>query len=121
MIENLPSIDSILLTTDLSTDAASAYGLAASLTHMYGGHLTVLSCIDTSSQYSDASLGTLEAPTIIPPQAVTNTYADVENALQECIAAHFDSARTDYHIVQAPVAVKQSIVSFSQEKKNLIC
>lgn len=117
MVKNFPSIHSIVLTTDLSTDSATAYGLAASLAQKYSCSLTILSCIDTSPQYSEASLGTLEAPSIIPPQVTKNLYADVENALRECIAEHFDSACTSYHILQAPVPVKHSIVTYLGEKK----
>lgn len=117
MNETIPSIRSIVLTTDLSIDSASAYGLAASLTKMYSSSLTILTCIDTSPQYSEASLGTLEAPAIIPPQALTNTYADVECALRECIVEHFDATHTNYHILQAPVPVKHSIVTYLDQKK----
>lgn len=115
MKKNLPSIRSILLTTDLSTDAASAYEMAASLMHAYSCPLILLSCIDTSPQYSEASLGTLEAPTLIPPQAFTEAYADVEQSLKECVSAYFDPSNTSYHIIQAPVPVKHSIVTYISE------
>ncbi len=117
MVGNLPSIHSIVLTTDLSTDSASAYSLAASLTQMYSCSLTILTCIDTSPQYSEASLGTLEAPAIIAPQSLTNAYADVENALRETLAEYFDTTRTNYYILQAPVPVRHSIVTYLDEKK----
>jgi nucleotide-binding universal stress UspA family protein len=114
---NLPIIRSILLTTDLSTDAARAHDMAASLMQAYGCKLTLLSCIDTSPQYSEASLGTLEAPALIPPQALTEAYSDVEQSLKECISSYFDPLHTSYHIVQAPVAVKHSIVTYIVESQ----
>jgi len=115
MQPNLTPIRSILLTTDLSTDASSAYGMAASLSQVYGCALTLLSCIDTSPQYSEANFGTMEAPAMAAPQALADAYSDVEKALQQCLSENFDRARTAYHIIQAPVAVKHSIINYVAE------
>jgi nucleotide-binding universal stress UspA family protein len=62
-------------------------------------------------------LGTLEAPALIPPQALTEAYSDVEQSLKECISSYFDPLHTSYHIVQAPVAVKHSIVTYIVESQ----
>jgi nucleotide-binding universal stress UspA family protein len=117
MLNDIPTIRSILLTTDLSTDAARAYRMAASLMRAYKCRLTLLSCVDTSPQYSEASLGTLEAPSLMPPQALTEAYADVEQSLKECISAYFEPSDTTYHILQAPMSVKHSIVHYIAESK----
>jgi nucleotide-binding universal stress UspA family protein len=112
MAKNRVSIRSILLTTDLSTDAASAYDLAASLMEAYRSSLTLLTCIDTSPQYSETNLGILEAPPTIAPQYITAAYADIESALKESLAEYFDPTHTSYRIIQAPIPVQHSITNF---------
>jgi nucleotide-binding universal stress UspA family protein len=112
MKPNIPTIRSIVLTTDLSTSAENAYGMAASLMRAYGCALTLLTCVDTSPQYSEASLGSLEAPIVIPPQALAENFTDLERSLKESLSAHFESSLATYHIVQAPVAVGHSIVTY---------
>jgi nucleotide-binding universal stress UspA family protein len=115
MFKNLVSIRSILLTTDLSTEAANAYELAASLMEAYQSSLTLLTCIDTSPHYSETSLGILEAPPTIPPQYATEAYANISGALKECLAEHFDQTRATFRIVEAPIQVKYSITNFISE------
>lgn len=113
----LHHIRSIVATTDLSPEAEQAYGMAASLMRAYDCPLTLLTCIDTSPQYSEASLGSIEAPIVLPPQATAEIYHDLEESLTRSISAHFESARAHYRIIQAPVAVGHSIVTYVTENE----
>ncbi|MFN4896667.1 MAG: universal stress protein [Pseudomonadota bacterium] len=115
MTDITPNIGSILLTTDLSPDAASAYGMARSLMRAYNCHLTLLCCIDTSPQFSEASFGSLESLGLISAETMKDNLANVERALKDCIATHFDPARSAYRVVDAPIPVKHSIVTFVQQ------
>jgi nucleotide-binding universal stress UspA family protein len=112
MVAELQRINSILVTTDLSPEAQCAFGMAASLMQAYGCSLTLLTCINTSPQYSEASLGAFEAPIALSPQTVTDTYNELEQSLKESLSDYFKSSRANYHIIQAPVAVEHSIVTY---------
>jgi universal stress protein E len=91
--------------------------MAASLMHAYDCPLTLLTCIDTSPQYSEASLGSIEAPLLLPPRVTGETYHDLEESLTKSISEHFESSRSNYRIIQAPVTVGHSIVTFITENK----
>jgi nucleotide-binding universal stress UspA family protein len=117
-VNTLPSFGSILLTTDLSPEASSAYAMVESLRRTYNSSLTVLACIDTSPLYLEASAGTIDSPTaIISPEALQRSYADVEASLKNLLAENFPGTRAHYHIIQAPSAVKHSIVTFARNNK----
>jgi len=117
-VNALPAFESILLTTDLSPEASSAYGIAESLRRTYNSALTVLACIDTSPLYLEASAGTIDSPTaIISPEALQRSYAEVETSLKNILSENFPGARAHYHIIQAPTAVKHSIVTFATNNK----
>jgi len=117
-VDALPTFDNILLTTDLSPEASGAYLTAASLRQAYNSALTLLACIDTSPLYLEASAGTIDSPTmIIPPEALQRSYAEVEVSIRDILTENFPGARANYHIIQAPTAVKHSIVSFATNNK----
>lgn len=112
-------IQTILITTDLSPEAASAYDMAASLQQVYNASITLLACIDTSPLYLEASAGTIDSPTaIISPEALQRGKEDLEHSLKEITSQHFAGGRSNYHIIQAPSPVKHSIVSFAINNKS---
>ncbi len=117
MTPELHQIKSIVVTTDLSPEAEQAYGIAASLMHTYGCSLTLLTCIDTLPQYSEASLGAIEAPALLSPNSQTERYKEIEESLKRSIAAYFESTNASYLIIQAPLAVGRSIVNYVYERK----
>ena len=121
-MDALLTFDNILVTTDLSPEASSAYRTAASLRRTYNSALTLLACIDTSPLYLEASAGTIDSPTaIISPEALQRSYAEVETSLRDVLTENFPGPRANYHIIQAPTSVKHSIVSFvTNNKPDLI-
>jgi nucleotide-binding universal stress UspA family protein len=117
MKSDIHAIQSIVVTTDLSPEAERAYEMAASLMRKYNCSLTLLACIDTSPQYSEATLGSIDAPLILPPQVSAETYHNLEESLKKSVTAYFESPDARYHIVQAPAAVGHSIVTYLAENK----
>lgn len=111
----ITTFNSIVLTTDLSADAASAYSMAASLSSTFGASLTLLTCIDTSPHLSEPGFGALEAPILNSPKSLVDEYAEIEHALQECITAHSLPPNTSYRIIQEASPVQHLIVNFISE------
>jgi len=108
-------IRSIVVTTDLSPEAEQAYGIAASLMQAYGCSLTLLTCIDTSPLYSEASIGAIAAPVVVSPNTATEIHNDLKESLKRSITAHFELTSANYHIIEAPRAVGHSIVDYVRE------
>jgi nucleotide-binding universal stress UspA family protein len=106
----------ILLTTDLSEDSVRAYGVAASLRQRYGASLTLLSCIDTSMQYSGAGLGALEVPPIYPAGQDTQQVKDLQKQIDEHIREYFAGTDLTVQIRQGPVPVEHSIIAYANEQ-----
>jgi nucleotide-binding universal stress UspA family protein len=112
-----PSFQRILLTTDLSPEAAGAYSYARSLAEQYGASLILLSCIDTSMQYAPGTVGALEVPSIYSPEDTAQQTASVAQALDQHIQTYFQGLSVSREVRPAPTPVEKTIVSFSDEHK----
>ncbi|MFO0417004.1 MAG: universal stress protein, partial [Pseudomonadota bacterium] len=85
----LPSIKKILLTTDLSQDATSAYPLAASLARAYQSQLIALTCIDTSLQYAPSGVGSIEVPSVFTSERMQELKNAMVRDMTEHLKTHF--------------------------------
>ena len=93
----------ILLTTDLSSDAAVAYPIAQSLAEKYGATIVLATFIDTSIQFGAPSA--FETPPVYLPEALTEMKARTEIQLKEELTKHFSKHPTS---VQVQGAVYES-------------
>jgi len=107
----------ILLTTDLSEDSVKAYNIARSLTERYGASLTLLSCIDTSMQYSSAGLGSLEVSPIYPSGQDTQAVKQIQNQLNEHIHEYFSGVALTAQVREGAVAVEHSIIAYANDQR----
>lgn len=109
------SFQRILVTTDLSNESVEAYVYARSLAERYGASLVILSCIDTSMQYSQGSVGTLEVPVIYGPSETAEQTAEIVRQLDAHLQQHFSGLTVTHEVLSAPTAVENTIVSYSNE------
>jgi nucleotide-binding universal stress UspA family protein len=83
----IPSPRKILVTTDLSTDAAVAYPLARSLAEAYKASLVLATFIDTSIQFGAPTA--FETPPLYLPEALAAMKERTESQMKEELAKHF--------------------------------
>ena len=107
----------IVLTTDLSQDSVKAYRVARSLMEHYGASLTLLSCIDTSMQYSSAGIGALEAPPIYPSDQDAQSLKELQKQLNEHIREYFSGLDLNVQVRQGAIPVEHSIISYVNDQK----
>ncbi len=105
----------ILLTTDLSDEAVKAYGYARSLAERYSASLSILSCVDTSLQYSHGGMGALEVPALYSAENIDELLARLHTDLRELSAAHFPGMSVIQEVRHAPIGVEQTITTFCLE------
>lgn len=106
----------ILLTTDLSVDSVKAYQVSRSLLEHYGASLTLLSCIDTSIQYSNTGVGALEVPPICAGGTDSQAVTDLQQQLSEQVREHFPGIELTIEVRQGAVPVEHSIITYANEK-----
>jgi nucleotide-binding universal stress UspA family protein len=107
----------ILLTTDLSEDSVKAYQVAHSLLEHYGASITLLSCIDTSIQYSNTGVGALEVPPIYTGGTDSQAIRDLQQQLSGQVREHFPGIDLTIEVRQGAVPVEHSIITYANEKK----
>jgi len=112
---NQVNFTKILLTTDLSSEAAKAYPYALSLSQRYNARLTILSCIDTSIGYSPSGVGSLEAPSLYVAETIDELRQGVREDMRKHVAEYFRDISPHQEVREAPYEVQHSIVSFIQE------
>jgi nucleotide-binding universal stress UspA family protein len=114
------NFQSILLTTDLSQDSVKAYSAALSLKERYGASLTLLSCIDTSMQYSGAGIGALEVPPIYQSRQDTQVVKDLQKQINEHTREYFAGTALTVQIRQGPLPVEHSIIAYANEEQFVL-
>lgn len=115
------SFKNILLTTDLSQDSMGAYAYAASLTRLYHAQLTVLTCLDTSMQYSTMGANSLEVPSMYSGAAIADLRARMERTLHEHVTEFFSGLPVKEEIREAPYEPQHSILGLLEESQfNLL-
>ena len=110
-----PSFKKILITSDLSQDATTAYAYAAYLSRAFNSQLLLLSCIDTSIQFSSTGIGYLELPLMYNDASLEEIKNQVRTTLQEHVAEHFPGLQVRHEVREAPYEVQQSILNYIQE------
>lgn len=108
-------IRSILVTTDLSSEAQSAFSVAASLSSHYNATVTLLSCVDTTPQFSEFGLTTIDAPIVPEPEDLNKVRESLDRSLEGIIAAKFNPAATRFQVIEAPTQVKYSILRYIEQ------
>ncbi len=108
-------IRSILVTTDLSPEAQSAFSVAASLSSHYNATVTLLSCVDTTPQFSEFGLTTIDAPIVPEPEDLSKVRESLNRSLEGVIASQFNPAVTRYQVIEAPIQVKYSVLRYIEE------
>jgi nucleotide-binding universal stress UspA family protein len=114
-------IKKILLTTDLSSDATSAYPLAASLALAYRCQLTVLTCIDTSLQYTPSGIGSLDVPALYTSERMDELKGSMTRDLTEHIRAHFSELAVTHEVCEAPTGVQHTINNYIKDNQMRHC
>jgi nucleotide-binding universal stress UspA family protein len=105
----------IILTTDLSEDSIKAYATARSLCDHYNASLTLLTCIDSSMQYSQAGLGALEAPTIYPSANQAKVAEELQAELRKQAQTFLPTLTPALEVRHAALPVEHTIVEFLRE------
>ncbi len=104
------TIRHILVTTDLSNDAVRAYPLALSLARGFGARITLLCCIDTSTQFGVG--GAFDVPVLYVPEALAAVRDRTTAELTRHAQQFFSGAAVDLKVVEAPAAANHTIVEF---------
>ena len=112
-----PEIKKILVTTDLSEDATSAYPYAISLANTYKCSLIVLSCIDTSLQYTPSGVGTLEIPAMYTSEKMDDLKSTFRQELSQHIKEHFKDVSVTHEVCEAPIGGQNTIANYIAANK----
>lgn len=89
----------ILVTTDLSSDAACAYPLARSLAEAYNASLVLATFIDTSIQFGAPTA--FETPPLYLPEALAAMKERTESQMKEELSKHFGNLPTEVQVRSA--------------------
>jgi nucleotide-binding universal stress UspA family protein len=106
----------ILLTTDLSEDSVKAYAVARSLMERYQASMTLLSCIDTSVQYSSTGIGGIEVAPIYPSGQDTRAVRQLHDQIKEHIREHLSGLELTVQVREGAVPVEHSIIMYANEQ-----
>jgi nucleotide-binding universal stress UspA family protein len=103
------------VTTDLSPESQSAFSVAVSLSSHYNAAVTLLSCIDSTPQFSEFGLSTIDAPLISEPEDLNKIRESLNRSLERVIASEFKAAAVRYQVIEATMPVKYSILKYIEE------
>ena len=108
-----PMIKDILVTSDLSPEAAKAYPFARSLAQAYGAKIRLLTCIDTSIQLGVG--GTMEMPVMYMPETIAALKEKTIKELREHVKEHFPEHAPEFVVQEAATPVHHTITNVIQE------
>ena len=113
---NALDFKTIIVTTDLSEESCKAYPFARSLAERYGASLILLTCVDSSMQYSQAGLGALDSPVLYSAGDDTKALESLAHYLLEHQERHFPGLRVKTEVLNKSLAVEQIIISYAREQ-----
>lgn len=105
----------ILVTTDLSEDANAAYPFAISMARLCNAQLTLLTCVDTSIQFSATSPDHFEFPVAYDTTSREELRRSTVSNLSEHAKKFFPGIAVQTNVIDAPIEARQSIVTTVEE------
>lgn len=108
-----PMIKDILVTSDLSPEAAKAYPYARSLARVYGAKIRLLTCLDTSVQLGIG--GSIEMPVMYVPETIAALKEKTIAELREHVKTHFPEESPEFVVREATTPVHHTIAEVIKE------
>jgi nucleotide-binding universal stress UspA family protein len=108
-----PNIKDILVTSDLSPEAAKAYPYARSLARVYGARIRLLTCLDTSIQLGVG--GSMELPVMYVPETIAALKEKTIADLREHVKTHFPEEAPEFVVREATTPVHHTITDVIKE------